>query len=480
MSLKQQTLTGLTWSVVDNFSNLGIQFVVGVILARLLSPREFGLVGMIAVFISVSLLFIDGGFSQSLIRKKECTQADYSTVFFFNLLASLALYALLFALARPISRFFNEPKLADIIRVVGMGLIIGSLSIIQRTILVKKIDFKLQTKISVVSSLVSGAVAIYLALAGFGVWSLVWRTITANLLTTALLWGWNRWHPVMSFDRQAFKEHFRFGYKLLLSNLINTVYQNAYYLLIGKYFSAVQLGYYVKAEEFSNLPSSNITNVIQRVSYPVLSQLQDDPQKLKNGFKKIIKSTMYISFVLMMGLAAAAKPLVITLIGQKWDTSVVYLQLLCFSAMLYPLHALNLNVLNVKGRSDLALKIEIIKKSLIIPIVLGTMLLGIKAMLAGMILISVAAFFLNAHYSGRLINYGIKEQVNDILPSFLIGAAVGGVVFLEASLIRSSFPVILTVQVLSGAFLTILISESFKYGPYLEMKSLITDKLKKR
>ena len=304
--------------MVDNISNLGIQFVVGIILARLLSPVEFGLVGMITVFISISLLFIDSGFSFSLIRKKECTQNDYSTVFYFNLLASLAFYTLLFFLARPISLYFKEPKLTDIIRVVGLGLIIGSISSIQRTILIKKIDFKLQTKISVISSAVSGVVAIYLAFAGFGVWSLVWKTITANLLTTILLWGWTAGIQSCGFDYKAFKEHFRFGYKLLLSNLINTVYQNIYYLLIGKYFSAVQLGYYVKAEEFSNLPSSNITNVIQRVSYPVLSQLQDQPQKLKNGYQKIIKTTMYISFVLMMGLAAAAKPLVITLIGQKW------------------------------------------------------------------------------------------------------------------------------------------------------------------
>ncbi|MCU0605869.1 MAG: oligosaccharide flippase family protein [Candidatus Edwardsbacteria bacterium] len=472
MSLKQQTIDGLAWSVTENVASLGIQFIVGIILARLLSPGEFGLIGMVTVFVAVSLIVIDGGFSHSLIRKTSCTQEDYSTVFYFNLAGSAVAYLALYVLAGPVSVFFHEPRLVPIVRVVAVGLVIGSLGIIHRTILVKRIDFRTQTTISVIAAAASGAVAIGMAYRGFGVWSLVWKAITATALSTVLLWAWTRWQPLPAFSLSAFKEHFRFGYKLLFTNLINTVYQNIYYLLIGRYFSAAQLGYYTKAEEFSNLPSSNITTVVQRVSYPVLSQLQDEPHKLKAGFQRIIKNTMFISFISMMGLAAVAQPLVTTLIGEQWATSAVYLQLLCFSAMLYPLHALNLNVLHVKGRSDLSLRIEIVKKLLVIPIILAAMAMGIKAMLAGLIAISFGAFFLNGYYSGKLIRYGAREQIADILPSFVIGAVVSAVLFLETRFINAGRPLLLAVQLASGAALLVAISETVRNPEYLEMKGI--------
>jgi len=229
-SLKQKTISGLTWSFIDNFSNIGIQFIIGIILARILSPKEFGLIGMITVFISISQSFIDSGFSNSLIRKNNCTQKDYSTVFYFNLIIGVVFYTLLFFLAVPISNFFNEPKLIEIIRILGIVLIISSFSIIQRAILTKRVDFKLQTKISIISSIVSGAIAIYMAYSGYGVWSLVWKTIVATLTTSTLLWFWNNWHPQFIFNFKVLVEHFKFGYKLLLSGLINTLYLNVYYL----------------------------------------------------------------------------------------------------------------------------------------------------------------------------------------------------------------------------------------------------------
>ena len=475
-SLKQKTISGLTWSFIDNFSNIGIQFIIGIILARILSPKEFGLIGMITVFISISQSFIDSGFSNSLIRKNNCTQKDYSTVFYFNLIIGVVFYTLLFFLAVPISNFFNEPKLIEIIRILGIVLIISSFSIIQRAILTKRVDFKLQTKISIISSIVSGAIAIYMAYSGYGVWSLVWKTIVATLTTSTLLWFWNNWHPQFIFNFKVFVEHFKFGYKLLLSGLINTLYLNVYYLIIGKFFSAVELGYYTRAEQFSNLPSSNITGVINRVSYPVLSQLQDEPLKLKSGYKKLIKTTMFISFVLMIGMAAIAKPLILTLIGVKWASSIIYLQLLCFSAMLYPLHALNLNILNVKGRSDLFLKLEIIKKIVAIPIIFVVIFLGVKAMIFGFIILSFAAYFLNAHWSGKLINYSIKEQILDIIPSFLLSLFMGLIVFSLEYVVPLKPLYLLLLQFSLGAFLTIFFSKLFKLEGYMEIKEIIISK----
>jgi O-antigen/teichoic acid export membrane protein len=474
---KQKTVSGLTWSFIDNFSNLGIQFIVGIILARILSPKEFGLLGLITVFIAVSSAFIDSGFSNSLIRKKDCTQQDYSTVFYFNIAASIIFYLLLFVLAVPISSFFKEPQLVNIIRVVGVSLIISSFSLIQRTILTKRVDFKLQTKISIISSILSGVIGIYMAFSGFGVWSLVWKSVLAALFTTILLWLWNHWYPLFLFNFKIFKEHFKFGYKLLLSGLIDTIYKNVYYLIIGKFFSSAELGFYTRAEQFSSLPSSNITGVISRVSYPVLSQLQEKPEKLKDGYKKLIKNTMFITFILMMGMAAVAKPLILTLIGAKWASSIIYLQLLCFSAMLYPLQALNLNMLNVKGRSDLFLKLEIIKKLLAIPVIFVAIFLGIKAMLIGFIILSFASYFLNAYWSGRLIDYSIKEQVMDIVPSFLLALFMGFIVFGLGYFVPLKPLYLLLLQFSLGAFITISFSKIIKLEEYMMIREIVLSKL---
>ena len=276
MSLKQKTISGLLWSFIDNFANLGITFIVGIILARLLSPKEFGLIGMLTIFIAVSQSFINSGFSQALIRKKDPSQEDYSTVFYFNMIIGVVCFLVLFLCAGLISRFFKEPQLKPLVQVLGLSLIINAFTIIQQTILTKRIDFKLQAKISIISSVVSGVTGIGMAFAGYGVWSLVIRTITMYAMSSILLWSWNRWKPDLVFSIQSFKELFSFGSNLLISGLIDTIYRNVYYLVIGKYFSAQELGYYTRADQFSSLPSSNLTSVIQRVSYPVLSSIKED------------------------------------------------------------------------------------------------------------------------------------------------------------------------------------------------------------
>jgi O-antigen/teichoic acid export membrane protein len=349
-TLKQKTVSGLTWSFIDNFSNQGISFIVGIVLARILSPAEFGLIGMITIFIAISQSLIDSGFSQALIRKKDCTETDYSTTFYFNVFVAFFLYFLLFALSKSISIFYHEPKLTDLIRVLGLVLLINSFSLIQRTILVKQINFKLLTKISIISSVLSGFIGIFLAFKGYGVWSLVVKTIVQQLAISVLLWIWNHWRPSILFSYKILKNLFGFGSKLMAAGLINTIYQNIYYLVIGKFFSATQLGYYTRADQFNSLPSANITGVIQRVSYPVLTELQDEPEKLKAGYKKLIISTTFITFSALIGMASMAQPMILTLIGEKWLPVVQLLQILCFAAMLFPLHSLNLNLLLVKRR----------------------------------------------------------------------------------------------------------------------------------
>ncbi len=470
----------MTWSLLDKFIIQGIQFIVGIILARLLAPSEFGLIGMITIFLAISQTFIDSGFSQALIRKNDCEERDFNTVFYFNIFVSIVFYIILFFSAKSIALFFNQNELVDILRVLGLSIIITAFGIVQVAELTKNIDIKTQTKISAVSGTISGILAIYLANSGYGVWSLVWRTLSNNFINTALLWLWNKWRPKILFSYHSFKEMFSFSSKLLASGLLDTFFENLYYLVIGKYFSPQELGYYTRAVNFGSLPSSNISSIVQRVSYPVLAKLQDDPLKLKNGYKKLIKNTMFITFSLMLMMAAVAHSLVLTLIGTKWLQSIPYLQLLCLSLMLYPLHSLNLNILKVKGRSDLFLNLEVAKKILVVPIVIVGIYVGINAMIIGMIVFSFIAYFLNSYYSAKMIDYSVTEQLRDIFPSFALALFVGVIVFLIGNSFESIPVIKLAIQSIIGILMLISISEFIKLESYLDIKEIIFKNFLKR
>jgi teichuronic acid exporter len=480
MSLKQKTISGLLWSFMDSFASQGVQFIAGIVLARILSPREFGLIGMLAIFIGISQSFIDSGFTSALIRKKDCSSEDYSTVFYFNIIVSIIFFVLLLLFSGAISSFFKEPQLKSLIQVLGTGLLFNSLASIQRTILTKELNFKLLMRISVIASIASGILAITMAYFGFGVWSLVALTLGRFAFTSFLLWIWSLWRPLWIFSKKSFYELFSYGSKILLSGLIDTIYRNVYYLVIGKFFSVIELGYYTRADQFQALPSQNLNGVISRVSYPVLSNIQNDKEQLKAAYKKLIKSTMLITFVLMMGLAAVAKPMVLTLIGEKWLPSVVYLQMLCFVGMFYPLHALNLNMLQVQGRSDLFLRLEIIKKALAIPTIIIGVIWGIKIMIAGMMVNTLIAYYLNSYWSGKLIDYSALQQVKDIFPSFLLAIIVNFLVYFSGYLVKLANPLILIIQILFGALLTIGISEIIHFEDYRYIRKIIFEKLFKR
>ena len=371
-SLKNKTIRGVGWSFIDNIASSGITFLIGLILARLLTPEEYGVMAMIAVFIAVSNSIIDSGFSNALIRKVHIERIDYNTVFYFNIVVSIFLYVSLFWASPVISAFFKEPILIDIMRVIGFVLLINALAIIPRTIFVRNVNFKIQTKVSLISSIGSGFVGIGMALAGMGVWSLVGQQLSRQFLNTLFLWLYCKWQPDWEFSVKSFNELFGFGSKLLLSGLINTIYKNIYYIIIGRFYASSVLGQYTRAEQFNTIFSSNLTNVVQRVSYPVLSSIQEEPERLREAYRKIIKTTMLVTFACMLGLAAVARPLISILIGEKWLPAVYFLQIICFAGMLYPLHAINLNILQVKGRSDLYLKLEIVKKIIAVgPITVG-------------------------------------------------------------------------------------------------------------
>lgn len=476
-NLKQKTISGIFWSFSDNILNYFTQFVIGIFLARLLSPTEFGLIGMITIFLSVSQSLIDSGFGQALIRKKDAGDRDFSTIFYFNILISLTIFGILFLSSGGIAKFYDQPALVSITKVMSFTLVISSAGLIQRTILTKAVNFKLQTKISFVSSVLSGIIAIILAYRGYGVWSLVWRSLMNNSLQVALLWIFNRWRPVAVFSLESFRDLFSFGSKLLASGLLDTLYKNIYLLVIGKYFSPQELGYYTRADNFSKLPSQVITETVQRVTYPALSTVSDDIEKLKAGYKKTICSTIFITFFCMICLAAIAKSLVLVLVGEKWLPSVIYLQLLCISGSLYPLHALNLNILKVTGRSDLFFNIEIIKKVLIIPVIILGIFTNIRIMIIGMIIHSVVGYFLNSFYSGNLINYPVGEQINDIKEIFFTALLTGAVVF-SISLIANWPPfIILIVQMIAGVIITLTLAELLNLKGYNEIRSILKERV---
>lgn len=477
MSLKQKTIKGVIWSSIDSLAVQGISFIVGIILARILSPREFGLIGMITVFIAVSDSFVNSGFSNALIRKKDCTQADYSTVFFFNLFAGILFFLLLFLTAPFISQFFNEPELKNILRVLALVIVISALTQIQRTILTKRIDFKLQTRISIIASIGSGLVAVFMAYNGFGVWSLVALQLGKQGLNSLFLWIWNNWYPIFIFSKNSFKELFGFGSKLLISGLIDTIYRNIYYFIIGKFFSAQELGYYTRANQFKDFPSMNVSSIMTRVTFPVLAQIQDDPARLKEGYQRMIKTIMLITFVLMLGMVAVAEPMTIVLIGEKWRASIIYLQMLCFVGMFYPLHVLNLNMLQVKGRSDLFLKLEVIKKIIAIPTIVVGIFFGIKIMIIGMMVNTLIAYYLNSYWSGKLINYSMQEQIMDILPSLLLAFTMALIVYFVGYLVTFSYLIKLIIQLIIGMIITLFFCEISKLDPYIYLKELLIKQL---
>lgn len=482
-SLKSKTITGFFWSFLDLIANHGIQFVVQIILARLLLPEHFGIIGMILVLIAVSNAIVDSGFSQALIRDQHTTQEDYSTVFYFNLFISLVLYGLLFSTANKISVFFEEPQLTKIIRVLSLVLIINSLAIIQKAMLVKKVDFKTLTKISVIAVIISGSLTIFLAMSGFGVWSLVINMIALQFVQTGLLWYFNKWIPSLTFKVQSFNKFYSFGYKLLISGLIDTFFYYIYFVIIGKMYSTNQLGYYTNAVKIKDLASFAIVSTVQRVTYPVLSSIQQEKERLKYGFKSVIKTSAFINFPLMVGLAAVAKPLFIVLFGDKWIPSVTYFQLLCFAGMLYPLHAINLNVLQVKGRSDLILLLEIIKKSLLAILIILSLLFGfgIIGLIWTAVISSFVSFLINSYFSAREIEYSSKEQIKDLLPSFLISFIMGIVVFLIGRIVDENHLLQLIGQITIGIAIYITSSKILRIqelDTLYQMALLILKKIK--
>ena len=478
-TLRDKTVNGVGWSFVDTIAGSGVTFVVSLLLARILSPAEYGLIGMVTIFITVLSTLVDSGFSTALIRLKDANDVDYSTGFYTNLVISIVSFFLLFLLAPYIALFFNQPLLRDLVRAMGSIVIVRAFAIVQGAILTKRIDFKSQTKASLISSISSGILGISAALTGFGVWALVIQQISRHLLNTLYLWLYNKWIPLLCFSRESFRSMWSFGWKIMITNLIASIWNELNQVVIGKCYSPSTLGFYTRASQFSSLCASNLTNIIQRVSFPVLSNIQDEDERLKVGYQHVIRNTMLLSFGFMLGMAACAKSMIYCFVGEKWLDCVPMLQITCFSMMLYPLHSINLNMLQVKGRSDLYLKLEIVKKCILVfPLLLG-IYIGIYWMLIGGVLAGIICYYLNAYYSGYLINYRMKEQIFDILPSLFVASSMAAIVYMVGFLPISLY-ILFPLQVFIGTICMITIGEKTQLMEYLELKGIILQIIKRK
>ena len=481
LSLRNKTIKGVGWSAADAFLGQGITFLVGIVLARLLSPEEYGLIGICLIFTTVLNGIVDSGFSNAIIRKKDPTNEDYNTMFITNMVISVVLYALLYLSAPFISSFFNM-ELTSLIRVIGLVLIINGLSLTQQTNLTKKIDFKTKTKASIISGILSGVIGIAMAYMGFGVWALVAQLLSKQTVYTIALWILNRWMPNFHFSLESFKYMWGFGWKLLVSGLLNNIWNQLYQVVVGKFYNAATLGQYTRGREYANIFSANITSIVQRVTYPVLAEVQDEKERMVSAYRKVIKVTMFVTCVCMISLGAVAEPLIYCLIGEKWHQAATFLPLICISMSLYPLHAINLNMLQVQGRSDIFLYLEIIKKIIAIgPLCIG-IFFDIYWMLVGSILIGVIGFFLNSYYTGKKLGYSSWKQLKDVAPSYGVAFVIALAVYFLKYL-PFNYWLILSMQIVLGGIVFFVVCEMTKLNEYKEVKNIalsVINKIRKR
>ena len=477
-SLKNKTKKGLAWSMIERFATQGVQFLFGIILARLLSPDDYGIIAMPLVFLAIAQCIIDSGFSTALIRKPELTEDDLSTAFYFNIGIGILCYAVLFFSSPLIADFYHTPILSSLLKVTALAVLFNPLCAVQQAILTRKIDFKTQAIVSLSGAVVSGIVGLYMAYNGFGVWSLVFQQVGGYVMRTILLWILGKWKPKRKWSWESFHYLWGFGSKMLGSGLLETIYNSIYPIVIGKYFSAQDLGNYTRAQQFSSLPSSNLTGVLQRVTFPVLSCIQNDDERLAKNYRKILKLSAFLVFPMMLMLSAIANPLVRILLTDKWIGCVILLQIVCFQMMWYPIHAINLNLLTVKGRSDLFFRLEIFKKIMGVCIMFITILHGIIWMVSGGIVSSMLSLIINTYYTGKLINVGYFKQMGDLLPifgvSFIMWLIVHAIISLSSNLYCQ-----LVLGISLGAIVYLIGAKIFLKVEFNDALSMVPDKIKR-
>lgn len=460
-SLKEKAYKGVLWSAVEHFSVQGVQLIIGLVIARLVMPGEYGLIAMLGIFLAVSNSFIDSGFGNALIQRKNRTTKDFSTVFYFNIAIAVVCYGLLYVAAPFIADFYHQPRLVGVTRIIGLTLIINALGAVQRAHFAIDINFKGTAKAALGAALLSGIVGIVLAYKGFGVWALVIQVVGAAAINTLLLWILSKWRPTLEYSWSSFRQMFSFGSKLLASGLLHTVYINLYTLVIGRFYNAADVGYYNRASTLSQYPSVNIMLLVSKALYPAQCQIQDDDERLANSFDQYLRMACFVIFPLSLLMAALSYPLVELVLTAKWLPAAPLLMILCIAYAWYPVMVVNNNILNVKGRSDYFLKAEIIKKVVALSILVVTLPFGIWWLCAGLLLYNILDMVIIIYYAKKVIRTGYRRQFRQIGPIVLISFLAAGAAWAMTQ-VFSSLWLQLFIGGLVGAAIFIMLTWVFK------------------
>lgn len=475
MSLARRTAVGIIWNFVEQVSRRGIGLIITLLLARFLTPDDYGLVAMMTIFITIANELMHSGFKQALIRKIKVTKADYNTAFYSNLILGLISYLLLFVCAPFIADFYQEPELTKLIRVAGTIIIINSFQVIQSAVLNRNIRFKMQLQATIPATLVSGIVALLMAFTGFGVWALVAQMIISTLISTFILWNTKLWRPALVFSKKSFRNMYQYGSKIFISSLLEILFQNMYIITIAKLFTTTVAGYYFFAKKITDIIANQLVRSIQTVTFPALATLQEDNTVLKTGYKKVMQVTTFLLFPAMIFTAALAKPFFIVFFNEQWFPTVLYLQLMCIAGMIRPLQSINMNVLQVKGRSDILLHLSIVNQLVAMVILIITIQYGIKVILIGQIASSLIMYVPNSYYSGKLVNYPIKEQIYDFLPCLVVSLGIAILTYYGVSV--STFPAFLNLLIFG--FFSVFTYAIISYFLNIEAIDIVKQTIKK-
>ncbi|MDT0645907.1 lipopolysaccharide biosynthesis protein [Zunongwangia sp. F260] len=465
MSLQKKALSGVSWTFLEQFGSKAINFIVQIVLARLIAPEEFGLLGMILIFNAIGNSLSDTGMSQSLIRSDKPDEEDFSTVFSINFTISFLLYWIFFIIAPYISEFYEQPRLTDLIRVYSIVIIISSLFIIQKTRLTYELNFKYQMKAQLPALFLSGLTGILLAYLDYGVWALVYMQIVNGLFLTITYFLQTRWIPNVKINRSKLKEHFLFGYKLTLAGIMSRIVKNIFPMVIGKYYSAAMVGYYTRAFTMKELPVVTISNTLDKVVYPLLAKIKNDDRQLKAAYQKIQILSLFVLSTIMLLLILIAHPLFGFLLGEKWLPAVPFFQLLCITGIFYPINKYNSNILKVKGRTDLYLKMAIIVNITMVLGIIVTVEYGIIPLILAQVINSLIGVGINIYYANQFIKYPYIEQFVDAFKTALPGLISFALIFylIEFYNIMKDFNYFLELLIIGGLFMAILISLHFLF-----------------
>jgi O-antigen/teichoic acid export membrane protein len=480
LSLKKQTVNGAIWTFIDLMLNKGTYLIATVILAKILGPTEFGLIGMISLFVAIGNSLIDSGLTTSLLRLKNVTQTDYTTVFYSSVLMSIIVYIVIYLSSYTISKFYNQEILKDLIRIYCLGFIISSLRGVHAVKLLKDLNFKKITILNIPGNIISTILAIYMGLMGFGVWSLVALFLINQVISTIVYLTFVQWRPSLYFDKECYKFHIRFGYRLVISSQLNTIFENINNILIGKYFSVKMVGLYERAYTFNNYPTSIISGIIQKVSLPSLTIVKEDNNELRNVYKNMMLVTFFFSMIIFSFLSIIAKPLFNIILGEAWIEMIPFFRVLGLSFVLYPIHSLSVNILSVFGRSDIFLKLEIYKKILTIFVVIIAINFGIAGLIWSNVILSFLSLFLNTHFAGKFIKYPTFSQIRDLLPTIvLVNITTLIVILFNGFFVFESDILNILCDFSIGALVLIILSEIFKLAPYTFVKKILLEMLAK-